>query len=542
MLQTISLDEILASFQGMKPEEKKEVVAAALASTVDMKWVPSPGPQTQAYLSKADVLLYGGQGGGGKSDLGLGLAFTAHKRSLIMRRKYANLSSLTERAIAINGTRSGFNGSPPPLIRTSDGRYVQFGANQHLGDEQDWQGHAFDYKFFDEACQFMELQIRFHLGWLRDADGSEKGQGQRVRAVLGSNPPLDPTGDWLIKMFRPWLDLTYPKPKASGELAWFVTAPDGSDLEVDDDTPVELDGKKLDPSSRTFIPAALSDNPYLVNTGYQAKLDALPEPLRSAVRDGNFMAAREDADFQVIPLAWIIAAQARWKEDGWKASQMTAMGYDPAGGGKDAAELAWRHLGWYAPLVSVTGEITKDGSASVATIIKHRRANAPVVVDVGGGYGGGVCLRLNDNKIPHVGFNGAGKSTGRTSGRSKGQLNTSPNEPSGTSHGQLMFVNMRAEAWWRFREELDPDQEGGSPIALPPDPELRADLAAPVYQVKTNGILIESKDDLRKRLGRSPGKGDAVVMCLSEGNRAVRSALWKPPAVVTSSRDWRSRR
>jgi hypothetical protein len=63
-----------------------------------MKWIPNPGPQTDAYFCPADVLLYGGQGGGGKSDLGLGLAFTAHKRSLIMRRKYANLA-LTERAI-----------------------------------------------------------------------------------------------------------------------------------------------------------------------------------------------------------------------------------------------------------------------------------------------------------------------------------------------------------------------------------------------------------------------------------------------------------
>jgi hypothetical protein len=86
-----------------------------------MKWVPNPGPQTDAYFCPADVLLYGGQGGGGKSDLGLGLAFTAHHRSLIMRRKYANLSALTERAIKINGSRDGFNGSPPPLLRTDDG-------------------------------------------------------------------------------------------------------------------------------------------------------------------------------------------------------------------------------------------------------------------------------------------------------------------------------------------------------------------------------------------------------------------------------------
>jgi hypothetical protein len=495
------LEEITQKLGGLSPEDKKAVVADAIAATANMKWVPNPGPQTDAYFCPADVLLYGGQGGGGKSDLGLGLAFTAHNRSLIMRRKYANLSALTERAIQINGSRDGFNGSPPPLLRTGD-RYIQFAGNQHAGDEEDWQGHAFDFKYFDEATQFLESQIRFHLGWLRST-----AQGQRVRAILGSNPPLNADGDWIIGMFRPWLDITHPKPAKHNELRWFVTAPDGSDLEVDGPVPIELDGRELKPMSRTFIPAALKDNPFLINTNYQANLDGLPEPLRSAVRDGNFMAARQDADFQVLPTQWIIEAQARWKADGYKAFNMTAMAFDPAGGGADAAELARRHGGWYAEMISEKGPETVDGSKAAGMIISHRRDNAPVVVDVGGGYGGAVTLRLKDNGIAHIGFNGAGKSSAKT------------------IDGQLNFANKRAEAWWKFREALNPDQQGGSCIALPPDPELRSDLAAPTYEVSARGLLIESKDDLRERLGRSPGKGDAVVMCLSEGNTAVKRSL-----------------
>jgi hypothetical protein len=42
-------------------------------------------------------------------------------------------------------------------------------------------------------------------------------------------------------------------------------------------------------------------------------------------------------------------------------------------------------------------------------------------------------------------------------------------------------------------------------IALPPDGELRADLAAPTYEATARGILIEEKDKIRKRIGRSPG-------------------------------------
>ena len=449
--------------------------------------------------------------------MGLGLAFTSHRRSLILRRHYANLTGILDRAIKVHGSKDGYNGSPPPRLTTKDGRLIQFAGCQHLGDEQDWQGIPFDLKVFDEATQFLEPMIRFHMGWIRPADGA---QNQRTRAVLATNPPLDATGDWIIGMFRPWLDLTHPKPAQHGELRWYVTAPDGSDLEVGGPEPLQIEGRVLKPMSRTFIPAALSDNPYLVNTDYQSKLDALPEPIRSAVRDGNFMAARKDADFQVIPTNWVLAAQARWKPDGFKEHAMTVMAFDPAGGGRDSAELCWRHGGWYAPLVSAQGEHTADGSLAAGKIIQHRRDNAPIVVDAGGGaghgFGGTTIMRLKDNGIDVMPFNGASPSTAKT------------------RDGLLSFANVRAAAWWKFREELDPDQEGGSVISLPPDPELLADLTAPIYEPTARGILVEDKKNIRKRIGRSPGRGDAVVMCLYYGNQAVKRALARrtPPKVV----------
>jgi hypothetical protein len=296
-------------------------------------------------------------------------------------------------------------------------------------------------------------------------------------------------------------------------LRWFVTASDGSDIEVFGPTPVQLDGEDLIPKSRTFIRARLTDNPFLAKTGYKAQLDAMPPLLRSALRDGNFMAARQDAAMQVIPMAWILAAQARWTARGGMDAPMTAMALDPAGGGQDSAEIACRHGGWYAPLVSAKGTETADGSATAAQVMRWRRDQCPVVVDVGGGYASGVILRLKDNVVPHIAFNGSGSSTRRT------------------KDGSLTFANKRSEAWWRFAEELDPDQEGGSVIALPPDQELAGDLSAPTYTLTARGIQVESKvvfgdggkvtGGIRKRLGRSPGKGDAVVMAMSEGARAV---------------------
>jgi hypothetical protein len=181
--------------------------------------------------------------------------------------------------------------------------------------------------------------------------------------------------------------------------------------------------------------------------------------------------------------------------------------------------LIWRHAGWFSEPVSTKGSETSDGSRAAGLIVEHRRHNAPVVVDVGGGYGGAVIQRLGDNGIQHHAFNGANSSIGKS------------------KDGKLGFANKRAEAWWKLREELNPDQEGGSVIALPPGPDIRADLAAPHWKLSARGIQLEDKADIRKRIGRSPGKGDAIVMCLTEGQAVItrelhRASRNRPPNVV----------
>lgn len=495
------LEELIGKLGSLPPDDKKTVVSAAVAATAGMRWVPNPGPQTTCFFHDADETFYGGQAGGGKTDVGIGLALTRHRRSLILRRINKDALKIVPRIEEILGTRDGYNGQLQRW-RLAD-RQIDIAGCEQESDKQRFKGDPHDLIVFDEGTDFLESQYRFIIGWNRSTDPK-----QRCRVLVTSNPPTTSEGLWVIKYWAPWLDPTHPNPAKPGELRWFTTI-NGEDCEVNGPGPHSIPGesKPVTARSRTYLPASLADNPDLANTGYASVLAGLPEELRRAYRDGDFTVGLRDGDFQVIPTSWIIAAQDRWKSDGYKAFAMTAMGFDPAGGGSDAAELAWRHGGWYAPLVTAKGEDTADGSAAAATIIRHRRDSAPVIVDVGGGYGGAVTLRLKDNSIGHSGFNGANSSTART------------------KDGQLTFANKRAEAWWKFREELDPDQQGGSAIALPPDPELRADLAAPTYSVSARGILIESKEDIRKRLGRSPGKGDAVVMCLSEGNAAARRQL-----------------
>jgi hypothetical protein len=476
------------------------------------KWTPSPGPQTMAYNSRADCLLYGGEPGGGKSQLLLGLAFTKHKRSFVMRRQYADLSGLIADALKIHGTKEGFNASPPPRLRIDEDRVIHFRAAHMVGDEQGTMGVARDLLALDEATQFAESQVRFLMGWVRSEDPD-----QRCRTVLATNPPLSAEGLWVTKMFAPWIDERHPNPAKPGELRWVVSDEDGKDMWVDGPTDVRVvNGKLVKPTSRTYIPSSLADNPYLARTDYQQTLDALPEPFRSQLL-GGFRTAFRDDEHQLIKTSWVKAAMARWKPDGWREFNMTAMALDPAGGGSDPAALAWRHGGWFAPLTMLKGEETRDGSTMAAAVVTRRRSNAPVIVDMGGGYGTDVTSRLKENGIGYVAFNGANKPAGDW------------RVPDG-----IKFVNARSEAWWRFREELNPDRDGGSTIALPDDPELLADLTAPKFDVKTNGILIESKDEIRKRLGRSTNKGDAVVMCLAPGNQAVKRQIgsgWVRPTV-----------
>jgi hypothetical protein len=498
------LDELLGKLDTLSPVDRAKLIEEVTSATNDLKWVPNPGAQTQAYFCQADLTLYGGSGGGGKSSLLIGLALTAHERSLIMRREYTQLNALTDETLRLYGSRDGFSGSPPPKLRIPPskkfpaGQLIEFGAAKDVGDEEWAQGQPHDFLGFDEAVHFAESQIRFLMGWVRSATPN-----QRCRTVLATNPPVRAEGQWVISMFRPWLDPTHSKPAKPGELRWFVTDPDGRDMEVDSSLPITLNGQTYIPTSRTFIPAKLKDNPFYANTNYQASLDALREPLRSAIRDGNFMAARVDAPDQLIPTAWIRQAQDRWQGNPPKGIPMCSIGVDVAQGGEDNTTLAIRHDGWFAPLIQVPGRETPGGNEVAALVLQHRRDGAEVIIDMGGGYGGAAKEHLEANRIHVVPFKGTHKPT-----------STSRNDG-------LKFKNARTQAYWRLREALDPTQRGGSSIALPDDPELVSDLTAIHFTTERGPIEITTKEDVVDLLGRSPDKGDAVAYAWFGGPRGL---------------------
>lgn len=490
----MELAEVISALKGLPPAARAELEKTAIEGTAHLRWLPSPGPQTDAYNSNADILLFGGEPGGGKTSLIVGLAFNCHENALLMRRQYTDLDAMIEEAVRVNGGRAGFNGSPPPSLRHAKGK-IDFGAAARIGDEQHWMGRPHDLLGIDEATQFAAKQIRFLRGWLRSTKA-----GQRVRTVLATNPPLSADGLWVHEMFGPWLNPQHPNPARPGELRWFVVDQTDHDVEVGGPGIFKIDGRDYEAESRTFIPSSLSDNPFLAETDYQKRLDALPAEVRNILL-GGFATSFTDAEFQTIPTDWIRQAQGRWKPKPPDGIPMCAIGVDVAQGGADQTILAPRYDGWYAPLIAIPGKQTPFGRDVAGVVISYRRNEAKVIIDMGGGYGGAALEHLRENigSEAVLGYKGAEGTTGRTEDR------------------QLPFFNRRSQAYWKFREALDPSQPQGSPIMLPDDPELVADLTAPKFEVGKRGIQVEPKEDVVKRLGRSCDRGDAVVMAWTNG-------------------------
>ena len=137
MTQESSLiDELIGKYEALPDDKKAEIDRQVEERSQGRLWFPTPGPQLDAVNCQADVLLYGGSGGSGKTDLILGLAHTEHQKTLIIRKFYTDLTGLTDRAIEINGTDKGYNGSKPRssapniLDRSSIDLSLLFGIRQ----------------------------------------------------------------------------------------------------------------------------------------------------------------------------------------------------------------------------------------------------------------------------------------------------------------------------------------------------------------------------------------------------------------------------
>ena len=448
-----------------------------------------------------------------------GLAMTVHKRSVIYRREKTDLSALIDEVLGIHNSDKGWN-SQKNTLKLPGSRSITFEGMQHEKDKKVAQGKAKDLIAYDEVTQFLESQVRYSMTWNRP---TKDHIGQRCRVIMASNPPDTAEGDWIIAFFAPWLDPEHPNPAQPGELRWYIMGEDG-DEEVPDGTPrpdpkfPDDRSRDIEPRSRTFIPSSVDDNVYLEGSGYKAGLQALPEVLREQMLHGNFLAGREDDLWQVIPTEWIELAQARWTERKPDGLYMSSVGFDPVRGGGDNAVLA-RRYGWYfAELIVRPGRELKTGPENAAFATMHVRNGATIMIDIIGGAGASAYDQLDLNGMNVEAVDGRREAFGHA-----------------VCSAMLTFFNTRSMNWWRMREALDPDT--GMDIALPPSRTMKADLAAPRWQMTSRGIQVEGKTkenkdgfgDIKARLGRSPDEGDAVVNGLREGKSQIKKVFKNRP-------------
>lgn len=492
--------EVLDLLPYLTEAERQEIAELMERDARTYIWRPLPGPQFMAYMSKADDTGYGGAAGGGKTDLMCGLALTQHSQSLLMRREYTQMKGIVQRMTEILGGRDGYNGQEKMWRLPTAGRTVEFGSVPNLGDELNYQGRPRDLLGIDEATNFLRQQVDFLSGWIRTTK-----TGQRTRLLNTFNPPTTVEGRWVIERYAPWLDDNHLIPADPGEIRFFamiegkeVEMPDARTFVVDQGTikyefepSVYTQQDIIKPSSRTFIPSRISDNPFLVSTGYISTLQRMPEPLRSQMLYGDFKAGMQDDIWQVIPTAWVDAAMARWKPRDRKP-EMMALGVDVARGGKDQTLLAPRYADWwFDELIAYPGSTTPDGHAVAGQVVVHHRDNAPILIDV-----------IGVGASPYDILSGKGQPVYGVDVR---------NTPTGTDKsGMMKFKNLRSQLIWGLREMLDP--ANNLEVALPPDSILKKELCSVLWRYQNATCYVESREEIVDRIGHSPDRLSALML------------------------------
>lgn len=188
----------------------------------------------------------------------------------------------------------------------------------------------------------------------------------------------------------------------------------------------------------------------------------------------------EQGDDVLIPLSVAEKAQERWKKF---ERTPDALGVDVARFGSDETVLIpfftenlVRHPGM---------PVARKGQDTMGTAGQAKSFSSYLVGVDDCGVGGGVTDRLAELGEPVVAVNAGEK-----------------------ADDEAKFVNRRSEMWWAARLALM-----SGDLSLPPDPRLIGDLTGIKYGFDSRGrIKVESKDEVKKRLKRSPDRGDALVI------------------------------
>jgi phage terminase large subunit len=207
----------------------------------------------------------------------------------------------------------------------------------------------------------------------------------------------------------------------------------------------------------------------------------------------------EPAD-ALIRRTWLEDAANLWPLPQFKNGTL-ALGVDVAA--SEAGDLAAIARGDGACLLSVQSFPCPDPVALGLTVGSEMKANDVKQEYVGVdsvGVGAGTVGRLREMGYKVRSLNAGEAPIGSADREAIARVGKGVYSPA-------EFKNLRAQMWWQFRVDLQ-----GGVVAMPQDEELWDDLTTPLWFTRNGKIVVEPKEEIRKRLGRSPDKGDAAVM------------------------------
>jgi predicted phage terminase large subunit-like protein len=265
-----------------------------------IRLAPQKGPQEQFLATSADVCIYGGAAGGGKT-FGLLLEPLRHMgnkdfNAIIFRRNYTQVTSPGGLWDSSKKIYSQVQGSYPlktPKLHWTfpKGATVNFAQLESDDSCESWQGSQITMIGFDELTHFSEYQFFYMLSRNR----TDSGITPYVRATC--NPDAD---SWVATFIEWWIDQKtgYPIKERSGVIRWMVRLNEQIHW-VDSreeavllamETGLKREEAETMPKSVTFIASTLQDNKILMKNdpGYLANLQALPLVERERLLHGNW--------------------------------------------------------------------------------------------------------------------------------------------------------------------------------------------------------------------------------------------------------------
>jgi len=261
---------------------------------------PQPGPQRKFLESEADICIYGGAAGGGKtwSLLVDALRYTNYEGfGAVLFRQNANQihneGGLLDESLKLYGA---LHNSPAKLKLSPNPTWAFFNGKskitfRHLERDSDtlkWQGSQIAMIGFDELTHFTRNQFFYMLSRNRSMCGIRP----YIRATC--NPDAD---SWVAEFIEWWIDQDtgYPIPERDGVIRYFIRRDDvlhwaGAKQELWDKFNLITRDEKMEIKSLSFISAKLEDNKVLMesNPGYLANLKALTLIDRERLLHGNW--------------------------------------------------------------------------------------------------------------------------------------------------------------------------------------------------------------------------------------------------------------